>query len=379
MIDRLPNWYLHNNAPSFYDEDAVTLLELAARLHGSMNELIEDYNTRSAAFEKRISEFETGVSGDFMVHETALRQEFQDFIDVVDLKVLALTKEFEDFQKVIENALGNLPSGGGEGGSAAPADWSINDPDAPGYVKNRTHYYNQKGFLIEWDGNTEGKTTVHIGGNINMSYAKVSDFVPSFDVVRDCEFTGVVGGQVTPMPKENIQEMWDQAVSSGGITDDYAILPLFIITTKDNVTLPDNSYDVTFPTKGVYFVYQEGALYVSKMEQPSSVEKLPKEFLPNNIVLSNKENVNVLITKVEIDKSNNTGVSEIGAVNIFNTVLAGGMVYAFEEIDGVFYNYSRFFSNYAQFSNVQYVGNTTCTRFINIYMDGTVEYIEDTL
>jgi len=36
-------------------------------------------------------------------------------------------------------------TGGGTGGSSAPSDWSVNDPSAPGYVKNRTHWVQPTG------------------------------------------------------------------------------------------------------------------------------------------------------------------------------------------------------------------------------------------
>lgn len=34
----------------------------------------------------------------------------------------------------------DITGGGGSGGSSAPADWSVNDPNTPGYVQNRTHW-----------------------------------------------------------------------------------------------------------------------------------------------------------------------------------------------------------------------------------------------
>lgn len=103
MISPLPKWNLRNNAPSFYSTDAVTMLELAARLHASMNKLIDDYNERSEALEARLTEFETGAREDMETHETSIRQEFQDFIDIVNLKVLDVEQAIENLSDQIAN------------------------------------------------------------------------------------------------------------------------------------------------------------------------------------------------------------------------------------------------------------------------------------
>lgn len=97
MIPLLPRWNLHANRPTFYDTDAVTMLELASRLHGSMNELIADYNKFTEELEKKFTEFIDSENKDEETFRTALRQEFQDFIDTVDLKM-------RDQDRAIENA-----------------------------------------------------------------------------------------------------------------------------------------------------------------------------------------------------------------------------------------------------------------------------------
>lgn len=86
MIPLLPKWNLHNNRPTFYDTDSVTMLELAGRLHGAMNELITEYNGFVEQANHLITEFMQDQNQDREAFATALRQEFQDFIDVVNLK-----------------------------------------------------------------------------------------------------------------------------------------------------------------------------------------------------------------------------------------------------------------------------------------------------
>lgn len=63
----------------------------------------------------------------------------------------------------------------GEGGGAN-ADWSVNDPDAEGYVKNRTHWL-EPSPVIEFDGNTEGRESFDASAAGLGVFYKVSDQV----------------------------------------------------------------------------------------------------------------------------------------------------------------------------------------------------------
>ena len=105
MIPLLPKWNLHANRPTFYDTDSVTMLELAGRLHGSMNELITDYNSFVENVNKVITEFTNSTEKNNEVFETALRQEFQDFIDIINLKIkeqdLKVAKAVDDVKQEI--------------------------------------------------------------------------------------------------------------------------------------------------------------------------------------------------------------------------------------------------------------------------------------
>ena len=95
MIPLLPKWHLHGNRPTFYDTDAVTMLELASTLHGSMNTLIDDYNKFVDNVNETISELMKATEQDQEVFKTAIRQEFQDFIDIVNLKVAKMENDLE--------------------------------------------------------------------------------------------------------------------------------------------------------------------------------------------------------------------------------------------------------------------------------------------
>ena len=95
-IPILPKMYLHGNKASFYDGDQATLLELASTLHGTMNNVIEEYNAFVDGVNEKITEFVNGSETDYETFKTALRQEFQDFIDVITLK-------YEEQESLINN------------------------------------------------------------------------------------------------------------------------------------------------------------------------------------------------------------------------------------------------------------------------------------
>lgn len=86
MIPLLPKWNLMPNRPSFYDTDSKTVLELSAVLTAKMNELIESYNEFVDATNKTITEFVNSSTERQENFEVGIRQEFQDFIDIINLK-----------------------------------------------------------------------------------------------------------------------------------------------------------------------------------------------------------------------------------------------------------------------------------------------------
>ena len=92
----LPKIYLHDNKYTFYDMDAKTMLELASTLHGAMNALIADYNAFVDNTNKLLEDFMNDANADREVFETAMRQEFQDFVDVIDLKVIEQDNKIDD-------------------------------------------------------------------------------------------------------------------------------------------------------------------------------------------------------------------------------------------------------------------------------------------
>ena len=83
----LPKWVLTNKFPSIYDSESKTVLEQTARIYGAMNDLITEYNAFADRTNQLITEFTASATQNQEQFEIALRQEFQDFIDVIEIKV----------------------------------------------------------------------------------------------------------------------------------------------------------------------------------------------------------------------------------------------------------------------------------------------------
>lgn len=94
-MERLPHWILTNKFPAFYDSESATAIEQTAKVYGAMNELIESYNKFVDTFNETNEAFQNEVAEETQLFASGLRQEFQDFIDVVGLKML----DAENFMK----------------------------------------------------------------------------------------------------------------------------------------------------------------------------------------------------------------------------------------------------------------------------------------
>lgn len=95
MIPLLPKWVLNSNNPAFYDTESATAIEMVAKLYGSMNTLIDDYNKFVDNTNQIITDFNESTTKDIELFKVAMRQEFQDFINVVELKLQSQDKEIE--------------------------------------------------------------------------------------------------------------------------------------------------------------------------------------------------------------------------------------------------------------------------------------------
>lgn len=96
MIKPLPHWVLTNEYPAFYDTESVTAIEMVAKLYGSMEELITDYNHFVDEINSTIQDFEDGLIGDFNDFKDLINQTVADFIALVDDKIDAQDEVIAD-------------------------------------------------------------------------------------------------------------------------------------------------------------------------------------------------------------------------------------------------------------------------------------------
>lgn len=82
----LPKWIITNKRPSIHDTESLTILEGMGKVYGAMNDLINEYNSFADNVNTIITEFTQSATKNQEEFEVALRQEFQDFIDVIEIK-----------------------------------------------------------------------------------------------------------------------------------------------------------------------------------------------------------------------------------------------------------------------------------------------------
>lgn len=86
MIELLPKWVLVNKRPSINDSESLTVIEQTAKIYGAMNDLITEYNSFADRVNQIITDFTADTTKNNNEFEIAIRQEFQDFIDVIEIK-----------------------------------------------------------------------------------------------------------------------------------------------------------------------------------------------------------------------------------------------------------------------------------------------------
>ena len=84
---KLRHWVLTDKFPAFYDAESATAIEQTAKVYGAFNELVDEYNNFVDVYNQHVEEFEQGMVTDMEAFQVGIRQEFQDFIDTVDLKI----------------------------------------------------------------------------------------------------------------------------------------------------------------------------------------------------------------------------------------------------------------------------------------------------
>lgn len=183
---QLPKWILSNKFPSFYDSESQTAIEMVSRVYGAMNEMIEEFNSFISKIEKHVTDYESLNDEEREVYEVALRQEFQDFIDTVALKVMSQDQKFNDADSYMRSEIQKIAS--------MFIQKAINE-QLDIYNGKMLSNLDMSNFIIENLGNA-----IDDGDALSMGFAKTL-FAPS----------GFGLGTYNPKYVDN----WDQATKTG--------------------------------------------------------------------------------------------------------------------------------------------------------------------
>lgn len=83
----LPHWCMTDTFPSAYDVESRTAIEMVAKLYGSYEGLVKDYNNYVDEINKTIVDFETGVISDQTTFKETITKIVHDYIKMIDDKV----------------------------------------------------------------------------------------------------------------------------------------------------------------------------------------------------------------------------------------------------------------------------------------------------
>lgn len=207
----------------------------------------------------------------------------------------------------------------GDSAAAAPANWSENNPSAPGYIKNRTHYYTEP-FTLSWDGEKSDREVIVEGDDVCFTkYHKIGD-IPDKNLIY----------KLTPSDVTMVYHFIDSTYIGNlrelGIVKDnfritegkgYIMLNEYIIFTYEPdaaIQFHANSDLIVFPNTGVY-VYDyadidlEERTYIRDINFSQGVKKLDIEFIPdealNHQTLTSGDNA--IIEDNQINVFTNTG------------------------------------------------------------------------
>lgn len=102
-FEKLPYWVMPKTLPATEDMESSTCIEMTYKLYQTMNKFIESYNEFVDETNNKVNTFIEKINGDMEVWTTSIRQEFQDFIDVVDLKLSSYRNDIEQFANIIDS------------------------------------------------------------------------------------------------------------------------------------------------------------------------------------------------------------------------------------------------------------------------------------
>lgn len=167
----------------------------------------------------------------------------------------------------VREAIQSIPAGGG-------ANWNQNDPEAPGYVKNRTHWEEDNQTIIEWDGDRNGHEVITIVEDIAY-VVRVSSLTPTI--------ADVIGGTVVLHDNNNPGEYLEEILTEDNVLPgDYGCFMVgstVIVVTDAPITISG----ITINSNGVYFMDSLDGTVKSLTYGSTVVHPLDEKWIPDSI------------------------------------------------------------------------------------------------
>ena len=168
--------------------------------------------------------------------------------------------------------------------TAVMPDWSVNDPNTPGYIKNRTHW--EETFpVVGWDDRTDGKEFFDASSVGFSVFYKISDEFLTKDVLKTASVAiALSDGNTLNLPYHSTLYTADFGVVTE-YADEEMANSIVLCSAYEAVDLTEElGIAVTSPGLYVIFEYQNTDRSYS-LEIPPVFHKIKKEFLPDDIVL----------------------------------------------------------------------------------------------
>lgn len=86
-MNKLPKWVIPSKYPALYDLESATVIEMTAKLYGSMNTLIDEYNNYISTLNKDLNSFETELLNANECFKKLMTEFVNNFIQCVDTKI----------------------------------------------------------------------------------------------------------------------------------------------------------------------------------------------------------------------------------------------------------------------------------------------------
>lgn len=158
-------------------------------------------------------------------------------------------------EKEIQRIIGEYLKENEVGGKA---DLSVNDPNAPGYVANRTHWKEEALIPLDilWDGVTDGR--VHVTTYDEYTFYKVSDIILSDDELKKCiVYYGSSVFDLSQAPESSFVVLGSNTASTFGVA---------VIRNTAESIIPDGFGDPVYAEEtGLYFIHNGGSAYISRL------------------------------------------------------------------------------------------------------------------